>query len=82
VTLTLALDAPRSASGQGATVRLYAAGSLRSALTELTRAFTATSGVPVDLVFGASGLLRERLERGEPGRRLRVGQHGTPPGAR
>jgi molybdate transport system substrate-binding protein len=53
--------------GQGDGVRLHAAGSLRAALTEVARDFTAASGVRVDLVFGASGLLRERLERGEPG---------------
>ena len=42
-------------------------GSLRAALTEVTRDFTAASGIPVVPVFGASGLLRDRLERGEPG---------------
>ena len=52
---------------QGESVRLHAAGSLRAALTEVTRDFTAASGIPVVPVFGASGLLRDRLERGEPG---------------
>ena len=37
------------------------------ALTEVARDFTAAHGMPVVLVFGASGLLRERLEGGEPG---------------
>jgi len=46
-------------------VRLYAAGSLRAAMTEIARAFTAQYGVPVETTFGASGLLRERIERGE-----------------
>ncbi len=46
-------------------VRLYAAGSLRNALTEVAQAFTRESGVPVVTTFGASGLLRERIEKGE-----------------
>ena len=46
-------------------VLLHAAGSLRAALTEVTQAFTAQSGLPVKPAFGASGLLRERIEQGE-----------------
>jgi molybdate transport system substrate-binding protein len=65
--VTVAFDEAAMAWGQGDRVRLHAAGSLRAALTEVARDFTAASGVRVDLVFGASGLLRERLERGEPG---------------
>ena len=47
-------------------VRLYAAGSLRSAMLELGAAFEKSDGIKVAPVFGASGLLRERIERGEP----------------
>ena len=47
------------------TVRLYAAGSLTAAMTEMAREFTALGGPAVTTVFGASGLLRERIERGE-----------------
>ena len=47
------------------TITVYAAGSLRAAFTELARAFTASTGMPVDAQFGASGLLRQRLEQGE-----------------
>jgi ABC-type molybdate transport system substrate-binding protein len=46
-------------------LRLYAAGSLRRALTEVAAGFTRASGIAVEGTFGASGLLRERLERGE-----------------
>jgi molybdenum ABC transporter molybdate-binding protein len=46
-------------------IRLYAAGSLRAAMTDIARAFTAQYGIPVEATFGASGLLRERIERGE-----------------
>jgi ABC-type molybdate transport system substrate-binding protein len=64
--MLLPIGHPGSAFGQSESVRLHAAGSLRAALTHLARDFTAAYGVPVDLVFGASGLLRERLEGGEP----------------
>lgn len=47
------------------TVHLYAAGSLKAALTEAAQAFEASSGAKVTTVFGASGLLRERIENGE-----------------
>jgi len=46
-------------------VRLYAAGSLRAALTEVGNAYRQKSGTPVEGTFGASGLLKERLEKGE-----------------
>jgi len=42
-------------------VRLYAAGSLRAAMIELIKG----SGVPATGTFGPSGLLRERIEKGE-----------------
>ena len=48
-------------------VRVHAAGSLRAVVRALGEAFTGATGVPVQPEFGASGLLRERLERGEAG---------------
>ncbi len=47
-------------------LQLYAAGSLREAMTEVARQFEAQSDRKVALTFGASGLLRERIEKGEP----------------
>jgi ABC-type molybdate transport system substrate-binding protein len=47
-------------------VRVYAAGSLSAAITDIASAFTAGGGPPVTTVFGPSGLLRERIEKGEP----------------
>ena len=47
-------------------VRLYAAGSLRVALTEVAAAFEKQTGTAVTREFGASGLLRERIEKGAP----------------
>lgn len=48
-------------------VKLYAAGSLKAALTELAKDYQAGKGVPVEATYGPSGLLKERLEKGEPG---------------
>lgn len=47
-------------------IRLYAAGSLRAAMTEVGAAFRQAEGVAVAGVFGPSGLLRARIEKGEP----------------
>lgn len=46
-------------------VRLYAAGSLRAAMLEISKAFQDASQITVAGTFGASGLLRERIEKGE-----------------
>lgn len=46
-------------------VLLHAAGSLRAALTEAAQAFTAQNGLAVKPAFGASGLLKERIAKGE-----------------
>jgi molybdate transport system substrate-binding protein len=49
------------------TVQLHAAGSLKAALGEVVVAFQARHpGAKVEPHFGASGLLRERIEKGEP----------------
>lgn len=44
---------------------IYAAGSLRAAMTQIAQDFAAQSGVQPKFVFGASGLLRDRLTGGE-----------------
>ncbi len=46
------------------TLTLLAAGSLRRAFIPLQSLFTAQTGIPVELVFGPAGLLRERIEGG------------------
>jgi molybdate transport system substrate-binding protein len=48
-------------------VRLHAAGSLCGSLTEVAAAFSRAYPITVKAEFGASGLLRERLEQGEAG---------------
>ena len=56
-----------AAHAEDGVVRLHAAGSLKPALTEVSQDFTAAYGIRVDPVWGSSGLLRQRLERGEAG---------------
>jgi molybdate transport system substrate-binding protein len=48
-----------------ALVCLHAAGSPKTALSDVAQAFTASHGIKVAATFGRSGLLRERMERGE-----------------
>lgn len=62
----LALAAlPVTASAQ-APVQVYAAGSLRAPLTAIAADFEKSGAQPVKLTFGASGLLRDRIAKGEP----------------
>ena len=56
---------PPAPTGTGAVVSVYAAGSLREAFTEIATAYEARTGTRISLTFGASGLLRERIEQGE-----------------
>jgi molybdate transport system substrate-binding protein len=53
------------AAGIAEQVNLYAAGSLRTALTEVADAFERATGNRVVKEFGPSGLLRQRIEQGE-----------------
>jgi molybdate transport system substrate-binding protein len=65
VLYALAIALCRGVSAQDNAVRVYAAGSLRGAMTEIAQAFTAAGRPAVMPTFGASGLLRERIEKGE-----------------
>jgi ABC-type molybdate transport system substrate-binding protein len=47
-------------------LEVFAAGSLREVLTEIAAQSQAHGGAKVNLTFGASGLLRERIEQGAP----------------
>jgi molybdate transport system substrate-binding protein len=49
-----------AAWSQQQTASLHAAGSLRAAMTEIVRAFTASGEPAVDATFGPSGPPRER----------------------
>ena len=47
-------------------VVVYGAGSLRDALTAIVTDFTAKTGIPVRTAFGPSGLMRQKIEAGDP----------------
>jgi ABC-type molybdate transport system substrate-binding protein len=47
-------------------LRVYAAGSLTAAFTDMIKQFPAEPNLVAPPVFGPSGLLRERIEHGEP----------------
>jgi ABC-type molybdate transport system substrate-binding protein len=64
--LAAALTMGAGAPAQEAAIKVLAAGSLRAALTDVARAFEAEApGRKVELGFGASGLLKDRLLGGE-----------------
>jgi molybdate transport system substrate-binding protein len=59
-----AMPKPASADDVPA-VRILAAGSLQAALGEIGKQFSAAGNVRVEIGFGPSGTLRERIEKGE-----------------
>ncbi|MFN3210512.1 MAG: substrate-binding domain-containing protein [Roseovarius sp.] len=50
---------------QAQELSLYAAGSLKAALSDVAADYAETYGTPVATSFGPSGLMRERIEAGE-----------------
>ena len=53
-----------SAPGRADTIQLYAAGSLRAAMTEMAKPFEAETGNSVQAKYGASGLLKDEIAGG------------------
>lgn len=74
----LGLVSSTAVAADDSAVRLHAAGSLRSAMTEIGKAYTAAYGVPVEANFGGSGLLKDRLTNGEPGDVFASADMGNP----
>jgi molybdenum ABC transporter molybdate-binding protein len=60
------VQAPVAISQPVPPVQVYAAGSLRGALNAVASDYEARTGQKIALTYGPSGLLRERLEKGEP----------------
>ena len=54
-----------SGRASGEELVLYGAGSLREVMTQIAADYQATRGLQVRTDFGPSGLMRERIERGE-----------------
>jgi molybdate transport system substrate-binding protein len=61
-----AVTTPTPPSVVDAPITVYSAGSLRDALTSIALDYEKLTGQKIALTFGASGLLRERIEKGEP----------------
>jgi len=59
-------------------VVLFAAGSLREAMTQIAADYRVAAGVAVHAEFGPSGLMRERIERGERADLLASADTGHP----
>lgn len=53
-------------SANADSLNLYAAGSLRAALTDVAAAYEQSTAQQVETAFGPSGIMRERIEKGEP----------------
>ncbi len=78
VAAALALSLAALPGRAAETVRLHAAGSLKPAMSEIAAAFAAAYGIAVRAEFGASGLVRERLEEGEAGDIFASADMGNP----
>lgn len=61
-----AAAAAAAAAADAPAVRLYSAGSLRAVMTDMGKAYTEAYGVALEPTFGGSGLLKDRLAKGEP----------------
>src|ERR1700686_1568192 len=64
IAIALALTGMPAMSNAAEPVLLHAAGSLRDSLDEIAAAYEKASGIRVIARYGASGLLREEIERG------------------
>ncbi|HEV2700244.1 MAG TPA: substrate-binding domain-containing protein [Steroidobacteraceae bacterium] len=76
--MTLLGPIAASSAAQPEPVRILAAGSLRGVVTELAAEAGPALGIEVQPSFGGSGLLRERIEKGEPADLLMSADLGSP----
>ena len=74
----LVLGAFSAAAADSPQVRLHAAGSLRAVMLDIAKAYSEAYGVAVVPTFGGSGLLKDRLEKGEPGDVFASADMGNP----
>jgi molybdate transport system substrate-binding protein len=74
----LVLAALSAAAADAPAVRLHAAGSLRAAMTDIAKAYSEAYGVTVTPTFGGSGLLKDRLQKGEAGDVFASADMGNP----
>ena len=77
-TLLAAFVLASSAHAQSDTVSIFAAGSLRGVVADLSKEAGESLGVRVEASFGGSGLMRERIEKGEKADLLLSADLGSP----
>ena len=63
-TLALLMCAIAASATAAETITLYAAGSLKNALTDLTESYESATGNVVSAKYGASGLLKDEISKG------------------
>src|SRR5690349_20517032 len=56
---------PSPARAAGETVEIYSAGSLRGVVGDVAKEAASAFNIEIKATFGGSGLLRERIEKGE-----------------
>ena len=76
--MLLSLYAAATTAAETQPLKIYSAGSLRAPLTEIIKAYSAKYGTPVEMVYGASGLLAKRLQSGEPADLFTSADRGGP----
>jgi molybdate transport system substrate-binding protein len=64
IVAVLAMTAANTGTSAAETIRLYAAGSLKGALTEVAKAYEAATGNTVEMKYGPSGLLKKEIAEG------------------
>jgi ABC-type molybdate transport system substrate-binding protein len=75
-TILLAILA-MTGSAAAETVQLYAAGSLKAALTDVAKAYEAMTGNKIDAKYGPSGLLKNEISAGATAKTRSTRRHCT-----
>lgn len=72
------ITTPAPALAAGETVEIYSAGSLRGVVGELAKKAQSAFNIEIKATFGGSGMLRERIEKGEKPDLLMSADVGSP----
>ncbi len=66
IAFAITVDVTMVATANAETIQLYAAGSLKAALSDIAKVFAAKSGHRIEMKFGPSGLLKKEIAGGAP----------------
>jgi molybdate transport system substrate-binding protein len=78
VAFSLAVSAAATGPTRADTVDVFSAGSLRGVVSDLAKEAGATLNIEVNASFGGSGMMRERIEKGEKADLLLSADLGSP----